>query len=473
MLATGCSSGSGDSRGGPVSGDAGADAATPTSRARFEPAPCPTPVPAGLEDGRNVRCGSLIVPESRAAADGRMLSLFVMIVRPEGAPKPDPIVHLIGGPGGSTEAYATVLGGDFGVGTATRTGRELILFDQRGAGRSQPTLRCRSTEAADACFQRLAKDADLAAYNSEESAADVEDLRIALGYEQVNLYGQSYGTALAQSVMRLYPAGIRSAVLEAVSAIPHDAYLTNSAKALELALGRVIADCAADTACNAAFPNPAADLEAVLARSAGDPLTSRSIVEQLVGLTQFAQGTSYVPLALRALAANDAATLAGIETVLGQYEALAENVQRGFSVGTYLTMSCYDYGPLWTKERDNAVNGSAPPAFREALADTTVELCPLLPPSRVSDAQRLPFTSPIPTLLLGGAHDSNTPIEIATALAPSLPRSQAVTVPGWGHTILALGEPCSARVFAAFVEEPSRAVDTSCLKKTVFPTAVR
>jgi pimeloyl-ACP methyl ester carboxylesterase len=57
-----------------------------------------------------------------------------------------------------------------------------------------------------ACAADLRQMADLTAYNTAASAADVNDLRLALGYEQINLWGGSYGARLALEVMRDYPA---------------------------------------------------------------------------------------------------------------------------------------------------------------------------------------------------------------------------------------------------------------------------
>jgi pimeloyl-ACP methyl ester carboxylesterase len=113
--------------------------------------------------------------------------------------------------------------------------RDLVLFDQRGTGYSQPRLDCpeRSAvtpalldgslsaeqaqgaivEAFRRCRERLlAQGIDLSAYNSAASAADLNDLRLALGYEKLNLYAVSYGTRLALTLMRDYPQAVRSAV---------------------------------------------------------------------------------------------------------------------------------------------------------------------------------------------------------------------------------------------------------------------
>ena len=73
--------------------------------------------------------------------------------------------------------------------------------------------------AGQACHDRLVQHGvDLSAYNSAATAADIEDLRVVLGYSKWNLYGGSYGSRIALTVMRDFPQGVRSVILD--SAIP-------------------------------------------------------------------------------------------------------------------------------------------------------------------------------------------------------------------------------------------------------------
>lgn len=440
---------------------------------RFLAVPCASPLPPGLVEGKSVRCGALTVPESRAPnASARTITLAVTIVLPPGRAEPDPIVHLIGGPGGSTLGYTEVLGADFGSALAARTAREVVVFDQRGTGRSKPFLACKEREALGACADRLAGEGvDLAAYNTEENAADVEDLRLALGYPAVNLYGQSYGTLLALTVMRMFPGGVRSVLLESTSSIAVDALLTSSPKALMLALQRVFEECKADAPCKAAYPDPARDLETLLAREQ-DPAP---VVQALSILTQLAQGTSYVPLYLRSAVTADTAGLGVVQMAAAAYLEQQGRVERGFSEVMFTTMNCYDYASLWTAERDARVNGDAPPAFRAALGvDLPAQSarCAALPAGRASDAHRKAVTSGIPTLLLAGTADSNTPVEIADVVAMTLRSAQVLRVPGWGHVMLPFGWPCGRDIYAAFLAAPTARLAPACLdaQRTVFAT---
>jgi pimeloyl-ACP methyl ester carboxylesterase len=203
---------------------------------RFEPAACPTkPFPTTLP--ADARCGFLIVPENRAEPSGRTLRLTVGIVPAASkTPEPDPIVYLAGGPGGFPLGEAQSL-----IDAGFTRDRDLILMSQRGTLYAPPEpaptcpeldraatrglglpldgARCRrlNVAAARACYQRLAATGtDLDAYDTTENAADFADLRVALGIAEWNVFGVSYGTNLAMTLMRQHPQGIRSVTLHSV-----------------------------------------------------------------------------------------------------------------------------------------------------------------------------------------------------------------------------------------------------------------
>jgi pimeloyl-ACP methyl ester carboxylesterase len=230
------------------------------------------PVPTGFSP----ECGYLVVPENRKRPDSPLIRLHVAIFRNRsGSPVPDPVVHLAGGPGSSSLDVASYL---FSRGLdAILEQRDFILFDQRGTGYSQPRLDCpertqltaallggslspEQTQEAilDAfrrCRERLtAEGIDPSVYNSAASAADLNDLRIALGYEKLNLYAVSYGTRLALTLMRDYPDAIRSAVLDSVYPLQVNLYTAlapNADRAFNVFFDR----CAADASCNSSYPD--------------------------------------------------------------------------------------------------------------------------------------------------------------------------------------------------------------------------
>ena len=220
----------------PLASPANAGARSKLPVPRFEPTVCPTkPIPTTLP--ADARCGFLVVPENRAKPNGRTIRLTVGIVPAKSPhPAPDPIVYLAGGPGGFPLGEAQSL-----IAAGFNRDRELIIISQRGTlyGPPNPAPTCPEVDrafiytlglpldgsrairlnvaATRACFRRMvASGVDLGAYNTTENAADVADLRVALGIREWNVFGDSYGTNLAMTLMREHPQGIRSVTLDSV-----------------------------------------------------------------------------------------------------------------------------------------------------------------------------------------------------------------------------------------------------------------
>ena len=220
---------------------AGVAAATPTvappatggAIPRFEPGDCA--YPPAPEVAQAVRCGTVIVPESHAHPNGKTIRLPVLVYRAANPnPAPEPIVLLSGGPGQSGAVFVSYLTGPAYKVLAAHN--DLIVFDQRGTGKAQPSLNCievqgTGTRADDAqlkalaaptvtdlllqCRDRLLKSGvDLAAYTTTENAADVNDIRAALGYAKINLYGASYGSELGLAIARDFPQYVRASALD-------------------------------------------------------------------------------------------------------------------------------------------------------------------------------------------------------------------------------------------------------------------
>ncbi len=226
----------------------------------FEKAACKFEPPADLQ----VKCGFLTVPENRSKTDSHNIRLYVAIIKSRASkPAPDPVLYLEGGPGGSA-----VMGIDGWTDTPLLDTRDLILLDQRGTGYSEPNLTCQANNTSDhpqrnfhtvddglqACYDDfVAQGIELSAYNSNENAADVADLRVALGHKEWNLLGISYGTRLALSVMRNHPEGLRSVIIDSVYPPNVNAYEIEEAYLVKVF--KILFDgCAANANCNKAFP---------------------------------------------------------------------------------------------------------------------------------------------------------------------------------------------------------------------------
>jgi pimeloyl-ACP methyl ester carboxylesterase len=237
---------------------------------RFEPARCPK-LP-GAEEVTKASCGYLVVLEDRNRPTGRTIRLMVAKYPARSTEKQaDPVVYLAGGPGDIAPLDVNgLIAADF------IRDRDIYVVSQRGTMFSEPALTCASIDnfarellglrfysqatkrahlaATEACHRELAATgADLSVYNSTESAADFADLRKVFGYETWNVYGMSYGSYLAQTLMRDHPEGIRSVVLDSVLpttyTVPPNWWNTRAG------FDNLFQACAAEPACNAAHPH--------------------------------------------------------------------------------------------------------------------------------------------------------------------------------------------------------------------------
>jgi len=209
------------------------------------------------------------------------LQLAVAILHPEdGATESDPILYLEGGPGGSVLEFL-YLTYNRNFKPLLVSGRDVILFDQRGVGVSRPALDCPEQDrlfyelldnemngrqlteqqmdrliirAMETCARNLAVKANLTDFSTRASAEDVADLIAALGYETVNLWGISYGSRLALEIMRSNPILVRSATLDSMVPAEVDLYGEQPAN-LAAAFDLLFQSCANDKACNAAYPD--------------------------------------------------------------------------------------------------------------------------------------------------------------------------------------------------------------------------
>ncbi len=210
-------------------------------------------------------CGAIEVPENPNRPAGRQFKIGVAVIPAIGGqPRPDPIVVLMGGPGEDAIGAAEIYAEQF---TVLRHDRDILLVDQRGTGRSaaldcglfsseQPEASLRDVfplRAVKSCERMLSAHADLTQYTYDRFANDLEQVRRALGYGPLNLFAGSYGTRAAQVYVRMYPESVRTIYMG--SPVPIDVPgPVPFAKTEQVALEKMFDACAADLACNLAFP---------------------------------------------------------------------------------------------------------------------------------------------------------------------------------------------------------------------------
>ncbi len=231
--------------------------------------------PCEVRGAKDAKCGTFEVFENRTTRKGRKISINVLVLPATGQKRePDPLFYFAGGPGSS----ATEDGPGIAQMLASiRQHRDLVFVDQRGTGQSNP-LNCDLFDPADPqsffgsflpldavrkCREQLELKADLTLYTTNIAMDDIDDVRAALGYDQINLYGGSYGTRAALVYLRRHPQHVRAAVLHGVS--PTNQFMPlNFPQDTERALQGVLSECEADDACRNAFPQVKADAKRVL-----------------------------------------------------------------------------------------------------------------------------------------------------------------------------------------------------------------
>lgn len=464
----------------------------------FAPGECPFEAPAGLK----ITCGFVEAPEDRSAAAPNLIRLAVAIVHSSAAqPAPDPIIFLNGGPGVPTVESAVQIADEW---APLLSKRDLILFDQRGVGLSQPALDCpelpplrreliqqalpaaeadaRLDQDFEACLQRLqAAGIALGAYNLSESAADVRDLRRALGLEQVNLYGVSYGTFLAQAIIAHYQAEgwIRSAVLDSAGPL----WLSLSAEFLsgaQAAFHYLFRRCAEDAACQTRYP----DLEALYLEASAqltqaplrvpvtDPISQERltvVVDNMV-FTQVIFGALYYRQAIPRLPKLIERTHAGFTDDLASRDSpFLQNYLAQIhlsNIGLSLSLACSDREGLSPAEPPP---DEIYPDLRALLARnwaTWRPICQRWGPAATDLTQLGPFPSAVPALILAGEFDPITPPFSARRLADQWENAAYLLFPATGHNVLMSGgkvTACSQAVMAAFLAAPQQAPDSDCL----------
>jgi pimeloyl-ACP methyl ester carboxylesterase len=430
-------------------------------------------------------CARVSVPENYDEPNGRRIDLFVARVPAISLnKKADPLFLIAGGPGTSAVDLYTSSAGPF---DRVRRDRDIILVDQRGTGRSH-RLDCdfgdqNVFERIDEievgatnikCRDELAKSTDVRMYTTSVAVRDLDGVRKLLGYESINLYGNSYGTRVAQHYARRYPAVTRTVILDGVvnpEVVLGPAIAIDAERALE----RILARCQADSACRKAFTDPAADYRTLRAQLTAKPVktmvsdaaTGRPIhfdftARHLSAVLRFASynddQAALLPLSLHlATHENNFTPLAS------QFRVFAQSLESSFAYGMHNSVACSEDAPLI----------DAAGLDREALKTThmgaeqveqLIEACREWPKGVVDADLHAPLKSTAAALLLSGADDPVTPPSYATVAQRGFADSNHVIIAGHGHG--QLGAPCVDRIIADFVSAgTARGLDTRCTAK--------
>ena len=429
----------------------------------------------------SVRCGSVPRALDPSRPEGPRIAVHYVVI-PALARRRlgDPVFLLAGGPGQSAIALA---GPAMGLLQRLGNRRDLVFVDQRGTGESAP-LYCdesrrlplaeqaepeRQVQRLEACRRLLQSlpHGDLRFYTTPLAMQDLDAVREALGAEQINLVGASYGTRAALDYQRQFPARVRRLVLDGVA--PADMALpASSGLDSQAALDALFEDCDAQPACAAAHPKLRqvwTDLLAALPQRTqiAHPVTGD--IEGFSVTRDMLLASVRAPLYNPALAAalpeaiahasqGRFAPLLGLNSVQGVRKATR------IAEGMHFSVLCAEDFPRL---------GSAPVLARD-FGDSTQRsvkrICADWPRGDVAPAYYEVTPSRAPALLLSGGLDPATPPRHGARVAAALgANARHVVVPNAGHGVLGIG--CMRDVLYRFIDATSDAdalaVDPGCV----------
>ena len=434
------------------------------------------------------QCARIYVPFDYARPDGPSFSLPVIkLPAAKPATRIGSLVINPGGPGGSGLEYA-ISARTSGFTQRLRDRFDIVGFDPRGVGGSEPALRCMSGKQLDAYFaineapvtaaQLAATEAANKGYaqacarnarallkyvGTPAAARDMDVLRAALGEPKLTYLGKSYGTALGASYIHQFPRNVRAAVLDGAVAPSLSGTDLDIAQAqgFSVAFGQFVAWCATRSGCplHGSLSQATQQVSSLVTRASARPLASEvpggqrasgSMLLLGVASALYSKGTwTYLEDGLSmALTSADGSLLVELADSLlernsdGTYSNLADLgtavdcVDRPWprSIGAWRTAAAAaaKVSPLFGP---TLVYGSLPCAYWPVPAH------PVL-----SGAASAPGGAP-PVLVLGDLHDPATPYGWAVALAAWLrqgPSTRSVLL-GWngqGHTSYQQGSSC-------------------------------
>lgn len=428
-------------------------------------------------------CGTLQVPEDRSAPSGRKVGLSVAVVPALSAtPAPDPLFAIAGGPGAaSTQFFAWLPGLYAGVHAA----RDIVFVDQRGTGGSNaltlppmPDTTGLSASAADARLSEWAQDslasldADPRFYTSTVAADDLDDVRAALGYDMIDLYGTSYGGTLVQYYLRQHGDHVRVAVLDGSTPLDvpvMERIAVNSQHALEL----VLSNCAADSACDGAFPDIATEWSTLVAQlSTGVNVTDPDTGQQAT--LDLTSGGASIHDALLTGVTSAQLPLAIHLASIGQWIPASRLVPVPAGGGAmslmYEMILCSEaWAQFDPAEVARLGAGSYALDTQHAKAVAQATICRYLPKGVVPVDDAAPVRTTVPILWLTGNGDPQDPPANLTSVPAQEPESHIVVMPAQEHVVGHLG--CGPSVIAAFVDAgTATGLDTACIAEGASPT---
>ena len=480
-------------------------------RPSFEEVPCPDDIAAVILTF--VSCGYLTVLEDRADAQGATIRLFVTKIEPpEGPVEPDPM-FTIGYDLAAIPSYASI--GPL----SQRMSRVTYLMDQRGVGHSKPLLECPEVrelsermlgtrlsdpsargeflDAVGRCRDRLVDEGvDLSAYTLEESAADIEDLRKALGIERWNVISWGSDSRVIFELLRRFPEGVRSVIMHGPQ-LPQLDPVTEAPAEARRAIAEVAAECARDERCDRSYPDLEDAFSDAVERLDRDPIAvdvedSTAAVQAGHPIRVLVDGSAFLrmtrnlisdadldlvpqlPGVIHAALEGDVSSVArALSEDLDTCAGYLPNCTLGytFSHGAFYSALCRDMVPFVDRQAiRTAVAGD--PAWADAYAaNPLVDVCDVWGVEPGDPVVNEPVTSDVPILIFRGQFDAYSDRAVIDRALRTLSAAQVVHVAYEGHDMKRDVE-CYRGVRRAWLDEPTADVEPGCLRRVPPPEFV-
>jgi len=388
---------------------------------------------------------------------------------------------LAGGPGQSAMQVYVALNGAF---ARINRNHAIVLLDQRGTGSSSPQS-CEYPEewqqpadpmpalrkATTDCLAKLGPRVRF--YTTSIAVQDLEDMRAALGFPQIDLYGASYGTRVAEHYMRRYPARVHAVILDGVT-YPEQMIGVETPQDGEEALNLIVARCRQAPDCAAVYPDLQQDLESLL-RQFGPQKVMVTIDDPNSGLPleiEFNHKILGAALRFLSYSAMQASLLPALihQAAHGKLRPMASQaIMNARQIGDQLangmqySVVCSEDEPFFAAANiDRAAMAKTYQGTE--LVDALHEICKLWPRGPVDADLHAPLHSDIPTLLLSGEADPVTPPADAERASVGLTHHRHLILKGEGHGQLNTG--CVPKLMADFLDGAApEALDATCLEQ--------
>lgn len=400
-----------------------------------------------VSGGVHARCGTLSVAENPAAPNGRTISLRVVVLPATTSDRAaDPLFYLEGGPGGAASDEAPWVVQHFAT---LNLHRDIVLVDLRGTGGSNPVTcstaglsgspsEAQVAAAIQACLTAIKDKADPRYYTTPIAVDDFDQVRAALGYDKIDLYGVSYGVSSGLTYIQRHGAHVRAAVLDSGSLLDVHLYELIPRSAQQ-ALTSLFARCQSSSTCAATYPNLQADFAAVTSHLSNAPLAT-TVVDPATGIAISLDLPAFMGMLIDTYLASAPGSVSFPKDIHAAANGDWTAIIKLFAASSSgppsipmmaITTRCSDAWASMDPSRVAAVAPGSPfTSYEETFAAGLNEVCKNWPHTVGASGQ---VKSSAPIVFLNGTTDPVDPPENVADAHATMPNSLVVPVAGVGH----------------------------------------